>query len=583
VGAFYSSIQVRGKDHDAVKTALESVASERGHTYLLGPVLDGWIGVYSDHYGEDGECSALISKRLHTIVLSLIVHDSDVFFCNFFRNGELLNEYSSDPENFETVSASEHEHLKAKPELFDELVNSPEEFAALSQLLDRGSTAPKFDFEENRLEKFASLLGIRNTLTSYEYLTEGERDGVKNWKKFIHIPDQSGEKAAKRVAAAALRAEKQRLQKAGLLCVEWLPPGRKSERANKACQFSFDPLDGSLLLRWASSSWGRYQSPWTSGSQPVEMPVDPIGWHGLVISPNGRWLALFDGKLTLWDRKSQALLKETLDGGEPLQFSHDESLLVCQTQQRISVISLETRQVVQTVETSARIAGESLHPSNKYLVTLRSESTFGIINLESGKLEKDLFAGGKVDQSHLIPHFEGSFKAAGIGQRDLEEWKRAFIQGAHKIMNLRFSPDGRLLFCATTHGLHVLGWNEFLTATESTPKPLFSVMPCPAAVPSVLDERHYANFIYDVVLDQVRDRLLFCGIEGVIRFLDLKDGNSGILLDPPGKSPIWQLRLSPDNKFICCSCTPPVQERNRESPRLQIWNSPAVCHAAGLD
>ena len=193
MGAFYNSIQVRGENRDAVKTALESFACDGGKRFLLGPALDGWIAIYPDDSGQDERCTTILSKRLNTIVLCLTVYDSDLFFYNFIRNGELLNEFSSSPDYFEQVSSTEHQRLQAKPELFRGLVGSPEQFAEITQLLECGDNAPKFDFEEHRMEKFAALLGIRNTLTSYEYLTQGEHDGITGWEQFIHVPDRSAD------------------------------------------------------------------------------------------------------------------------------------------------------------------------------------------------------------------------------------------------------------------------------------------------------------------------------------------------------------------------------------------------------
>ena len=89
--------------------------------------------------------------------------------------------------------------------------------------------------------------------------------------------------------------------------------------------------------------------------------------------------------------------------------------------------------------------------------------------------------------------------------------------------------------------------------------------------------------MYDVVLDDKHNRLLFCGIHGVIRFLNLNDGTTGILVDPPGKSPMYKLELSHDRKYICCVCCSAFKDRKHKPPRLQVWNYPALCEAAGLD
>jgi hypothetical protein len=304
---------MRGENREAVKTALEGVALECGMKFMLGPVLDGWIAAYPDDSGDAHRCAAMLAGRLDTIVLSLIVHDSDIFFYNFFRHGELLNEYSSNPDYFQKVSAEEHERLQARPEFFRELIGSPEQLAEMIRLLERGDSAPKFIFEEERIEKFAALLGIRNSLTSYEYLTHGEHDGIKGWKQFIHVPDQSSEKAAKK----AVRLEKQRLQKKGLLCIESLPPGKKAERIASRSESVFDPVDGTLVVRWSRwygspdpPKWIRLQSPWTSQIEVMEMPFASPAVASIVISLSGRWIALYDGESKVWDRQRQELIAD---------------------------------------------------------------------------------------------------------------------------------------------------------------------------------------------------------------------------------------------------------------------------------
>jgi hypothetical protein len=589
VGAFYNSLQVRSENREAVKTALEGVALECGMKFLLGPVLDGWIAAYPDDSRGDEHSAAMLARSLDTLVLSLKVHDSDIFFYNLFRQGELLNEYSSKPDYFQKVSAAEHERLQARPELFRELVHSSEQFAELIQLLDRGDSAPKFILEEERLERFAALLGIRNSLTSYEYLTHGEHDGIKGWKQFIHVPDQSNEKAVNKAAEAAVRLEKQRLQKKGLLCVECLPPGKKVERIHSQCESVFDPADGSLLVRWTRRfgspdppTWIRFQSPWTSQTEVMEMPFASSAATGVIISFSGRWIALHDGEFKVWGRQRQQFIANIPLNGLAAEFSRDEKLLLCREEKSFSLVSLEIQKVVHLAESDVPAQGQALHPSNRFLVTRRGDHRMEIINLESGTLEKILLVGTKQALSHLLPVFEGALERANFGERTLDEWKSHFVNDSQLILNFRFSPDGRMLFCATSAGLSVLSWNELLEATEITPKPMYFVRPCPAAEPFVLDDRHYANFVYDVVLDEAQNRLLFCGIEGVIRFLNLNDGSAGILLDPPGKTPIWGLHLSPDGNFIRCLCLPPSGERHKESQRIQVWNYSALCHAGGL-
>ena len=51
------------------------------------------------------------------------------------------------------------------------------------------------------------------------------------------------------------------------------------------------------------------------------------------------------------------------------------------------------------------------------------------------------------------------------------------------------------------------------------------------------------GYIYDLDFDPDRGRLLFAGLEGRVRFLDLASGRSGILIDPPAPAPIYRLAL----------------------------------------
>ena len=588
MGAHYSSIQIRSEDRAAVKTAVEVVAREFKKKFLLGPVLDGWIAVYPDDAGKDEQCAAAFAKRLNAVVLHLMVYDSDIFFYNFFRCAELLNEYSSDPDSFEEVSVEEHERLKARPELFRELVKSPECVAELARLLERGESKIEFTFEERRLEQFAKLLGIRNSLTSYEYFTNGERDGLKDWKGFVHIPDQSAEKAARKAAAAVLRAEKQRLQKEGLLCFEMLPPGNKKERIHVYAEICFDPLQGGLMLLWNRPAGENpqilyLQRPWTGAAEVLDVTMSRFHFQSyLTVSRSGRWLAFFDEKLRLWDRE---LRKFTEIAGDttcyPALFSEDEKYLLYQRQHNYGLISLETFQTGKAF--FAHCGVQALHPSNKYLVTKPAQEKLGILNLDTGKLEKSLFCGLKMDWSHVASVFEGTVKQVGLTEQQLAGWKTAFVRGNEQIFSMSFSPDGQRLCCATTGGIRVFAWADLLQAVESTPKPISSFSLHPDAINSMyLDEQHYANFMYDVIFDEPQNRLLFGGIEGTIRFLNLNDGTAGVLLDPPGKSPVSKLRLAPDREVLCCFCIPKSEERNQKESRVQVWNYPGLCRRVGL-
>ena len=45
MGAFYGSVQLRSEDRDGVKAAADEVARQRQIRMLIGPTLNGWVGV----------------------------------------------------------------------------------------------------------------------------------------------------------------------------------------------------------------------------------------------------------------------------------------------------------------------------------------------------------------------------------------------------------------------------------------------------------------------------------------------------------------------------------------------------------
>ena len=80
--------------------------------------------------------------------------------------------------------------------------------------------AESFAFASVLLQRFAQTFGIRNALTSYEYLQNGELEGLEGWDQFVHVPDLTSEKEQKRQLDESRRALKQKLIREGLLFAE---------------------------------------------------------------------------------------------------------------------------------------------------------------------------------------------------------------------------------------------------------------------------------------------------------------------------------------------------------------------------
>lgn len=581
MGSHYSSIQIRTDDWLQVKAAVEIVAKDLGKKFLIAPVLDGWIGVYPDDSGNDERCAAILAKALAKDVIQLIIHDSDVFYYNLFRGGELINEYSSDPDYFESASPQEHERLRAKPELFRDFVKDAEVVEKLGGLLRRGSGERHFDFAEERLERFANFLGIRNTQTSYTYITEGEHDGVKGWKEFVHVPDLSEEKRVKKEAALALQRQKQKLQHEGYLHLELLPKGKKRQLALARPWVAANPVSGGFIATWThQQQLIQIPSSLKSAPENILLPFEGT-WGEPCLSPNGAWLAFWNQGAKLLDLTNRSLVDGFQFLGVPGRFAPKGDFLVCRWDNRLDILEVPSGRNIRTVSCDIRSLHRSaIHPDGEYMVATPRDDRIAIINLRLGKIEKVLLSGGKVNYSRIMSLTQSIVDH--LRDKELAQWKDSFIQGPAHVLNLCFSGDGKWLFCATTLGLRVLSWADTFAAAETTPPPVFTMTPNPSINPIVMSDDSSSNYVYDVVEDGSTNRVLFAGMQGIIRYLNLNDGSHGVLLDPPGKTPINQIALSQDRESLAIACLPADRHASHEPWRMQVWNYRKLCEAADL-
>lgn len=584
MGTHYQSLHVRATAQEAVVAAVETLLGKNNTgRALIGPPLNGWVGVYpNDAVGAEDFSSAL-SARLNTTVLALLLHDSSLILYNHFHAGKLVDEYSSDPDYFERVSPADHERLKGRPELFGPFVDSSAKLEALATLLDRAQKR-KSVFEDDRFRDLAGLLGLQNALTSYDYLTRGEAHGITRRKEFVHVPDLAAEKAAAKAARAAVRAELKQLKASGVLAFDLKP---KSFIA--AVEVAFDPLGGGLLLNLSAlyhqpgQKVLQLKPPWNKEAEPLDLSLDAAP-SSLTFSRNGKWLAGQDGQLRVWDWRERKLLDINVAGVWPVQFSPDENLLLCRSQKGFCVLSLQTGAISQTAPAEAHHTQTvAWHPDCRFVVMRPRQDQLGIVDLHQGKVAKVLYSGRVQDWSALSSVFSGTLKEAGLSERRMAAVTESFIRGSDEPFNVRFSSDGRLLFCATTGGLRVLDWEKVLSADKATPPPLYATSPLALGSPPLEShEKHYTNFVYDLALDEPANRVLFCDIQGTVWFLNLNEHRAGALLQPPEKNSAWRLLLSPDRQHFCCLCTPPAGERNDKQGRIQIWNYQKLLEPAGL-
>jgi hypothetical protein len=593
VGGFYGSILLRTEDAAGVRVVLENLAKENDSKFLLGPALSGWISVFPSEHGQDDSVSAELSRQLQVDVLHLLVHDDDVFAYFFYRAGNRADGYNSCPDYFGETSDEEKERQRGKPELF-----AKDKTAEVKVLLAAGKD--QFPFEHDRLRGFAAVLGLPNAVGSYEYLRDGEREEIVGWKHFLHIPDLTAEKKEKRAAKARIKTELKRFQKEGVLLIELRQPWPKTQMMMGAVAWCCGPTSNGFLLCW-TRHWPRdnavallnFDPGSTSAPTETGITLDRSPF-ALKVSPGGEWLAVGyasgNWKAQIWNLADKNLEFEIRHSSavQALEFSRDEKLLISRSPHEAIITSLETRETVATFRVMAGGTAMALHPDNSFLAMTEMDK-LAVVDLQTRAMHKMLSVCKGVEVHDVFPKEisedmiraalgDESFKNANSSKAldILASWtaghRTQTFQTKETPGRLAFNDNGKLLFCATNKGLLVFDWEALLAQQDETPPPQFSI--------DSGNEKEYGGHVYGLALDVRRKRVLFCGLEGKVRFLDTQTGRTGTLLDIPGHPAVLGIELSKDHSTICCHCL--SREENREPVSwLQIWNYRALSENAG--
>ena len=148
-------------------------------------------------------------------------------------------------------------------------------------------------------------------------------------------------------------------------------------------------------------------------------------------------------------------------------------------------------------------------------------------------------------------------------------------RSSEDVCRFRFDPSGDRLALATVNGVRVYSWPEVADFDGVLPRPALAVNVPGTTIDTGRGATHpVGGIVYDLEYDPDRDRLLFAGIDGRVRFLDLASGHSGILLEPPTRPPILQLTLSRDRSTLALIATTDIYKRsaNGREPILQFWD-----------
>ncbi|MGL4942944.1 MAG: ankyrin repeat domain-containing protein [Thermoguttaceae bacterium] len=209
MGAFYCSINVRCDNQQTVNEVLKTLLRPVVACFI-SPCHNGWVSIFPDECDADG-LSKLISQQMTTSVLYVNVHDSDVFCYSYYRNGQEIDSFCSNPDYFNQISLELEQVVLEKNNghsaVFLELLSRSDDLEKLETALEKMKTIPLCEDDSDRF--FCELLGLDGALNAYSYL---KNDGFGHEEGFVHIssndsqPQNSLDEVNKRASYNLIRA-----------------------------------------------------------------------------------------------------------------------------------------------------------------------------------------------------------------------------------------------------------------------------------------------------------------------------------------------------------------------------------------
>jgi hypothetical protein len=584
MGAHYGTIHVLTEDRDAVKRAVESITSKRTKRFLIAPPIDGWVTVFPENNGQDDSVSEALAEKLpDKTVIGTLVHDDDIFAYLYFENGALKDRYNSCPDYFDDDNT---EPRGGNAQAFAELLKDSKKIPKLQSLLD----AERMTFEGERLEQFADLLNLPNAVTAYEYLQDGERDGIQQWKRFIHVPDLAAEREAKRTAKAQAKAEMKRLAKEGILILEKTGPSI----------WCIDPANSDVLTAWKGNPFDHAETNQlnridskTGGEVPTAIKISGRA-ACMAVDRFGKWLAVGCGfgqwGLELWnleDEKQVATVHQTR-AVTTVCFSPLSDTLFSFSENTLTSINVSAPNEIESLQLSGSGQAMLPHPRGEHLV-VEVNGMLAIVHLLTLKLVKTVWILDKpgptrtlLEQhgTQIAEEFERVLSTDFLDQSAQVNARLHFLP-KQSVRSLNFSPSGNHLLCGTSAGVCVLKWEDILGAADTS---AVKTVAFAQAEPMQGEEgMPPMQLIYAVPVDAKNERVLFSGLEGKIRFWNLREGKTGDLLALPVRRPLWHLGLTPDRSTLVATAVHLHARGQNEPPKFQMWSYPALCQAAGLE
>jgi hypothetical protein len=178
MGLFCVNFHFRTTDHRALSEALDRRGIGR---YRVVPARSGWTSLCEEQASEQDDrrirdLAGGLSEDLHVPAIAFMVHDSDIACYWLFDNGQLLDEYNSDPGYFESDADGPPSPSGGRADVLLRYcrpgVRQDELAAMLSQETVRATT-----FAEDVIRRLAKALGIDGKLAIADYRDVASDDG----------------------------------------------------------------------------------------------------------------------------------------------------------------------------------------------------------------------------------------------------------------------------------------------------------------------------------------------------------------------------------------------------------------------
>ena len=170
MGATYISFQAGTADREGVLTFSRAFLTAHPHEFrcYVGQPLGPWTAVYPSMSPAMDLFAKELSRAIGGVVLSLVSHDEDEVLCNFCEGGK--------DHSFFKISAGRRRPPKQR-------VPVAKRLALLGAYLDAQRQAQLLDYlcdatavldSGEILKTFCQALGIRNAMTSFDYIEHGD-------------------------------------------------------------------------------------------------------------------------------------------------------------------------------------------------------------------------------------------------------------------------------------------------------------------------------------------------------------------------------------------------------------------------